>query len=316
HTNMNSPVLSTIGLSAGYRSRTGNNLLFQNLNLALYPGELICLMGPNGSGKSTLIRTLAGLQKPLAGTINRQPPPERDVSDTIPFSVSVVLTDRISAANLTVGELVTFGRYPYVDWSLRMTERDQSIVEGALRDLNLEPLRNQKIYELSDGQMQMAMIARALAQDTRLMLLDEPTAHLDLNNRVEIMTKLRQIAHKSQKAILLATHELDLALQSTDRIWLAGDHHDVIVGVPEDLVLSGAFDNIFRLKGFDLKSGKMQHKAWRDTVVSVIGEGPVSLWTRNALERNGYAITNESADIEVFADSELRWRIRKGEQEH
>jgi len=312
---MSSPVLSTIDLAAGYRTKKGDNALFRDLNLALYPGELICLMGPNGSGKSTLIRTLAGLQKPLAGTINRYPMGHNG-DNSIPFSVSVVLTDRITSANLTVAELITFGRYPYVDWSLRMTEKDRSIVESSLRDLNLESLRDRKIYELSDGQMQMAMIARALAQDTRLMLLDEPTAHLDLNNRVEIMTKLRQIAHKSQKAILLATHELDLALQSTDRIWLAGDHHDVIVGVPEDLVLSGAFDNIFRLKGFDLKSGEMQHKAWRDTVVSVIGEGPVSLWTRNALERNGYAITNESADIEVFADSELRWRIRKGEQEH
>src|SRR5690606_39709849 len=221
--------------------------------------------------------------------------PERDVSDTIPFSVSVVLTDRISAANLTVGELVTFGRYPYVDWSLRMTERDQSIVEGALRDLNLEPLRNQKIYELSDGQMQMAMIARALAQDTRLMLLDEPTAHLDLNNRVEIMALLRQIAHRSKKAILLATHELDLALQGTDRIWLAGRNRDVIVGEPEDLVLTGAFDDIFRFKGFDLKSGKMQHKPYRNVVVSIQGEGPVYLWTRNALERNGYVVSAEPA---------------------
>jgi iron complex transport system ATP-binding protein len=312
---MNSPVLSTIGLSAGYRTRAGDNILFRDLNLALYPGELICLMGPNGSGKSTLIRTLAGLQKPLAGKINRQAGSDRRDGSSIPFSVSVVLTDRISSANLTVAELVTFGRYPYVDWSLRMTEKDRTKVETALRDLNLEPLRDRKVYELSDGQMQMAMIARALAQDTRLMLLDEPTAHLDLNNRVEIMALLRQIAHRSQKAILLATHELDLALQSTDRIWLTGHNQDVIEGVPEDLVLTGAFDDIFRFKGFDLRSGKMQHRAWRDILVSVHGEGPVSLWTRNALERNGYTIASESAHVEVFALSDSAWRLRKGDQE-
>lgn len=312
---MSSPVLSTIRLSAGYRTRKGDNVLFRDLNLSLYPGELICLMGPNGSGKSTLIRTLAGLQKPLSGTINRQAGLQHQSGNSIPFSVSVVLTDRISSANLTVAELIAFGRYPYVDWRLRMTEEDRAIVEASLRDLNLEPLRDRKIYELSDGQMQMAMIARALAQDTRLMLLDEPTAHLDLNNRVEIMALLKEIAYKSRKAILVATHELDLALQSTDRIWLTGHNKDVIVGVPEDLVLNGAFDDIFRFKGFDLKSGKVQHKAYRDTVVSVHGDGPLYLWTRNALERNGYVVATESAHIDVFAVSESTWRIRRGEQE-
>jgi iron complex transport system ATP-binding protein len=313
---MSSPVLSTINLDAGYHTRTGDNVLFRNLNLALYPGELICLMGPNGSGKSTLIRTLGGLQKPLAGTIKRQSVVEQNKGNSIPYSVSVVLTDRISAANLTVGELVTFGRYPYVDWSLRMTEKDRSMVESAIRDLNLEPLRDRKVYELSDGQVQMAMIARALAQDTRLMLLDEPTAHLDLNNRVEIMAMLRKIAHQSHKAILLATHELDLALQSTDRIWLAGHNQEVIVGVPEDLVLTGAFDDIFRFKGFDLKSGKMQHKPSRKMVVAVRGEGPVYLWTRNALERNGYVVTADPADVEVVTLTDTSWKIQRGDRAH
>ena len=312
---MNSPVLSTINLSAGYPGRAGNNVLFRNLNLSLHPGELICLMGPNGSGKSTLIRTLAGLQKPLDGTINRQPVTEHQTANAIPFSVSVVLTDRISAANLTVAELVTFGRYPYVDWSLRMSEKDRSMVETALRDLNLEPLRDRKVYELSDGQMQMAMIARALAQDTRLMLLDEPTAHLDLNNRVEIMALLRQIAHQSHKAILIATHELDLALQSTDSIWLAGGNQEVITGVPEDLVLNGAFDDIFRFKGFDLKTGKMQHKPYRNVVVGLNGAGPLYLWTRNALERSGYVVSATSSHVEVSALSDSAWRIRKGGHE-
>lgn len=313
---MKSPVLSTTGLAAGYRSRTADNVLFRNLNLSLYPGQLVCFMGPNGSGKSTLIRTLAGLQKPLAGTISRQPVAERNDGNPLPFSVSVVLTDRVSAANLTVAELITFGRYPYVDWSLRMTGKDHTIIESAIRDLNLEPLRHRKVFELSDGQMQMAMIARALAQDTQLMLLDEPTAHLDLNNRVEIMAMLKQISHRSHKAILVATHELDLALQTTDQIWLAGRSQDVITGVPEDLVLNGAFDDIFRFKGFDLKSGKMQHKPYRNVVVSLKGEGPVYLWTRNALERNGYIVAAEQSHAEVIVTRETKWSVRtnQGEQ--
>lgn len=296
------PVLTTAGLTAGYGSRAGNNVLFSNLDVSLYPGELVCFMGPNGSGKSTLVRTLAGLQKPLAGRIERTP-------GRLPLTVSVVLTDRITAANLSVKELITYGRYPHLGWSLQLNKEDTLIIDRTIADLRLESIAGKKIFEISDGQMQMAMIARALAQDTQVMLLDEPTAHLDLNNRIEIMTLLRTVAHASRKAILVATHELDLALQTTDQIWLSGRDHDLITGVPEDLVLNGSFDSIFRFKGYDLKTGKMQHRPFRDITVTLLGEGPVYLWTRNALERNGYGVTHEPSAVEVTAHNQTSWTI-------
>src|SRR5690606_34326801 len=119
--------------------------------------------------------------------------------------------------------------------------------------------------------------------DTPVLLLDEPTAHLDLNNRVEIMNILRHLSRSTGKAILLATHELDLALQTADRIWLTGNAANIIEGIPEDLVLNGVFDQIFRFKGYDLKTGKVLHEPFRKTTIQLSGEGPAYLWTKNAL---------------------------------
>src|SRR6478736_8104385 len=272
-------LLQTHSLSVGYSK---DNSLFEDLNLNLKPGELVCFMGPNGIGKSTLIRTLAGLQKPLSGDI------------TTESKIAVVLTDRIHAYHMTVRDLVTFGRYPYLNWNINLTEKDNTIIDRALAQVHLENLADKNIEELSDGQLQMTMIARALAQETEILLLDEPTAHLDLNNRVEIMNLLRHLARTTHKAILIATHELDLALQTADKIWLATSNKKILTGLPEDLVLDGSFDDVFQLKGFDLKTGKMGHEAHRKISVQLIGEGHEYLWTKNALERSGYEIATDS----------------------
>jgi iron complex transport system ATP-binding protein len=140
-------------------------------------------------------------------------------------------------------------------------------------------------------------------------LLDEPTAHLDLNNRVEIMKLLKQLTRDSNKTILTATHDLDLALQTADTIWLTGKNKDIISGIPEDLVLSGQFDSIFEFKGFDLKTGKVIHLPFRNTTIALRGEGHYLLWTKNALERNGYKI-EPSGNIEISIHETSRlWTI-------
>ena len=274
-------LLSIRNLNLGYFNKD-KNLLFENLNLDLVAGELVCFMGSNGIGKSTLIRTLAGLQKPLSGTINTEK------------KIAVVLTDRIHAYNMTVRDLVTFGRYPYLNWNIKLNEEDYSTIDRSIAQVHLEHLADKNIEELSDGQLQMTMIARALAQETEILLLDEPTAHLDLNNRVEIMNLLRHLARTTNKAILIATHELDLALQTTDKIWLATSNKKILTGLPEDLVLDGSFDEVFQLKGFDLKTGKMSHEAHRKISVQLIGEGHEYLWTKNALERSGYEVATDA----------------------
>lgn len=300
--------LETRGLSVGYRNKNKTHQLLSNLNLSVAGGTMICFMGPNGSGKSSLLRTLAGLQPPLSGDIVIHGSGSRRREQ----QVSVVLTDRIQGANLTVEEIITFGRYPYLGWNLRLTDEDRAMLANAVSQVRVGPLLKRKLYELSDGQLQMVMIARALAQDTPVMLLDEPTAHLDLNNRVEVMNLLRELSRSTGKAILLATHELDLALQTADMIWLTGKDQTILEGLPEDLVLNGSFDDIFRFKGFDLKSGKVLHHPHRNVSICLTGEGPAYLWTKNALERNGFHVSDEERDISVSIlqeSAELKWRL-------
>lgn len=303
-------------LTVGYRTKAGNIILFENLELKLNPGHLICLMGPNGAGKSTLIRTLAGLQDPLKGKINfnTESISNKDERAKISQHIAVVLTDRIAASHLTVAELVTLGRYPYLDWTIKLSEHDREIINYAIREVNIEQLADKKIYELSDGQLQMAMIARALTQDTPIILLDEPTAHLDLNNRVEIMKLLKRLTRSGEKSILISTHDLDLALQTADTVWLTGKDKGIISGIPEDLILKDFFDDIFQFKGFDLKTGKVIHTPYRNISVTLHGDGHSYLWTKNALERNGYELGGEG-DIEITVEENpLQWKLFTGDR--
>jgi iron complex transport system ATP-binding protein len=286
-------LIETADLSVGFNPGHRKITLFNKLNLSLRAGELVCFMGPNGVGKTSLMRTLAGLQKPLSGK----------VYSAQEKSISVVLTDRISASHMTVYELVCLGRYPYLSWNISLSKNDIDIIQQAISLVHIESLINKQLFELSDGQLQMVMLARALAQDTPVLILDEPTAHLDLNNRVEIMNILSKLSRSTNKAILLATHELDLALQTANRIWLATDNKSIEEGIPEDLVLNGEFDRVFQFKGFDLKTGKIHHTAHRNIAIRLAGVGHELLWTKNALERNGYHIS-DNAVIEVEVKTE------------
>ncbi len=298
-------IVQTINLSVGYHVDGKELCLFENLDLALAAGELVCFMGPNGIGKSSLIRTLAGLQKSLGGTLRI--PKEQ--------SVALVLTDKITATQMNVYDLISYGRYPYLNWNISLSENDHILINEAIALVGIEPLIEKRLYELSDGQLQMAMIAKALAQDTPVLLLDEPTAHLDLNNRVEIMNTLRELSRTAGKAILVATHELDLALQTADRIWLATYDKNIKVGVPEDLVLDGSFDQVFQFKGFDLKTGRVQHKPYRNLSVKLKGEGHEYLWTKNALERSGFETSEDSSitiEIKSSANS-MSWILISNE---
>jgi iron complex transport system ATP-binding protein len=305
--------LTTSNLRIGYRNGKVEKTLFENLNLELNKGQLVCFMGPNGIGKSSLIRTLAGLQTALAGNISFQGKDKNSAE-----VISVVLTDKIASANMTVYDLVSFGRYPYVRWNVNLSYEDEEVIHRAINHVHIESLSDTPLHMLSDGQLQMAMIARAIAQDTPIILLDEPTAHLDLNNRVEIMKLLRRLAKTTKKAILVATHELDLALQTADWIWLTTREKSVLSGMPEDLVLDGSFDSIFQFKGFDLKTGKVQHQADKNINVSLVGEGYEYLWTKNALERNGFDVSLEKTERHVTIvknKGSLSWLLKSAQGE-
>ncbi len=317
---MNETILTTHDLTIGYARPT--RIVAANVNVSLSGGELVCLIGPNGAGKSTLLRTLAGMQPPLNGQVRLM---DDDIGGLKPQELarrlSIVLTERVSVGMLPVYELVALGRYPYTDWSGRLTPEDEAVVFRAIEAVGAVELARRQVGELSDGERQKVMIARALAQEPGLMLLDEPTAFLDLPRRVEIMRMLRELARSTGRAILLSTHDLDLALRTADRIWLMPMHGQVQVGAPEDLVLSGAFEAAFRSEGveFDREIGSFRVSANGVGQVTLVGEGVDALWTRRALEREGFTVTANGATTRVEIVSQgggTRWRVMANDTVH
>jgi len=286
------PVLDAERLVAGYRTRRSRVPVVGPVTLSLRPNALTCLLGPNGSGKSTLLRTLAGMQLPLSGRVCLA---GSDVHRLLPRErarcLSVVLTDRVAAGLLTAYDLVAFGRHPFTDWSGRLDPTDHAAVQQAIRAVGAEPLAGRLVSELSDGERQKVMVARALAQDPSVMVLDEITAFLDLPRRVETMQLLGRLAHDHGRAVLLSTHDLDLALRHADVLWvLAGGV--VATGLPEELVLNGALEAAFSVEGltFDRFRGTFHGRSLRRGRIRLRGEGLDTHWTRHALERAGFSV--------------------------
>jgi iron complex transport system ATP-binding protein len=283
-------LLSARNLQTGYRSGAKRIIVANALpELLLRPGQLICLLGPNGSGKSTLLRTLAGLQPPLSGEIHIEGI-HRWTSAAVARKIGLVLTDRVSGNNLTVASLVALGRYPWSGWLGGLNADDRASIEWAIGATGIGSLRDRKIHTLSDGQSQKVMLARALAQDTPILMLDEPTAHLDLPSRILLMRLLHRLARETRKAILLSTHELDLALQVADEVWLLQSGGQLLSGAPEDLVLNGSFESAFSEEKvvFDKGSGNFIIYIPQEKPVRLTGEGILLFWTRRALRRAGF----------------------------
>jgi iron complex transport system ATP-binding protein len=291
---MGQALLHTNALHIGYHSGKQDIIKIAGpLNLSLYPGQMICVLGPNGSGKSTLLRTLSGLHRPLSGSvmlggrnINQLKPKE------LARQISLVLTENIRNGNLDVYALIALGRYPYSGWLGILTESDKTAIDQAINVTGTAEFLNRKIDSLSDGECQKVMLARAMAQDTPLIILDEPTAHLDLPSRIQLMRLLHQLAKETQKAILISTHELDLALQVADQIWLMDNTGQVAAGLPEELVLNGSFQQAFYKEGisFDTTTGTFPVHSIGKEEVAVVGNGATAFWTRRAMNRLGYTI--------------------------
>jgi len=291
-------ILTTKNLSIGYSKKGKSDIIQSALDLQLKAGELVCLIGPNGSGKSTLLRTLTGLQKPLAGTTFID---GNDITgikqNEKALLLALVLTEKVEIENTTVYNLVSLGRHPHSDWWGNITTEEDAVIREAIEMVHMEHKMDQNINELSDGERQRAMIAKALAQDTPIIMLDEPTAHLDLPNRVEIMLLLHKLAHKTQKAILLSTHELDLALQAADRIWLISSEYGIECGVPEDLVFNGSFTRTFQSKSyyFNAANGNFSLNYPMSKRVWVTGDKTRMYWTLRALARAGYMVVQDAS---------------------
>ena len=302
-------------LRTGYTERRRSVVISPDLSLSIRPGEIVMLMGPNGSGKSTLMHTMAGLLPPLAGEVQLGEKPLSSLTmKEVARQLSLVLTERIPAGNMDVWEVVTIGRYPYTGFRGVLSAEDKRICEEALATCCLTELRERIFDTLSDGEKQRVMIARALAQETPLILLDEPTAHLDLPSRLEVTTMLRTLAHELGKSILISTYELDLALGWADTIWLLDRSGAITAKAPEDLILDGDIERVFgdpRLR-FDSERGEFSIAEEPGQQIHLTGEGLRYSWTCRALHRLGYGIISgdlppETSSITI---SEAGWTLR------
>ena len=318
---MSTCALRADSLEIGYRhGARGRTVVARNLRLELDVGEVVCLVGPNGAGKSTLLRTLTGLQPALGGRVFVE---DADIHDLDlkerARKIGVVLTERVNVGLLPSFDLVALGRHPHTDWTGGLTPHDLSVVEWALDAVGALHLRDRSVSELSDGERQKIMIARALAQEPAIIILDEPTAYLDLPRRVEIMGLLKKLARTTDRAILLSTHDLDLAIRAADRMWLMSGAGTIHVGSPEDLVLSGELESVFAGEGvaFDAEHGSFHLTAETRGFVRLIGDGTAAIWTRRALRREGFELTDDGTlslcTVRVSSEADGRsWSIGDG----
>ncbi|WP_222984466.1 ABC transporter ATP-binding protein [Flagellimonas meishanensis] len=246
-------IISVEKLSIGYKSK----VVTTSIDFSLERGILCGIVGINGIGKSTLLRTLGRFQPKLGGTIMlKQKKLEDHSQPQLAKELSVVLTEQPASKNLTVQELIALGRQPYTNWIGGLSQKDKEHVQHSLDAFLLNDLRSSKCHELSDGQLQRVLIARAMAQDTPLILLDEPTTHLDLYHKAQILKMLQQLAHQNQKTIVFTSHEIDLAIQLCDKILIL-DGMDNPFGEPCDLIEQRHFERLFPsdMVQFDTKTG-------------------------------------------------------------
>lgn len=251
-------ILTSSNLSIGYTTKKEQIVIAQNLNLNLKSGTLIALIGANGIGKSTLLRTLTGIQKPLSGSVFLN---EKDLkkfnAQELAQNLSLVLTEKLPPSNLTVFELIALGRQPYTNWLGTLSAIDLEKVNQAIALVQIEHLAQKKHFEISDGQLQKVLIARALAQDTPLIILDEPTTHLDLLHKVSVFKLLKKLSQETNKCILFSTHDVDLAIQLSDEM-IVMTEKSVVQDEPCNLISKGVFNELFKDENiaFDGEKGK------------------------------------------------------------
>lgn len=309
-----SPILTFQNLKLGYYHSSNADVLLNDFQEELPSRKLIALIGPNGAGKSTLLRTIAGMQKPLSGDIKLLGKSLFSLSAReLAKHLSVVLTDRQTISYLKASEVVAMGRFPHTGWLGNFSNTDRRKVEAAVQQASITHLMHKAMYQLSDGERQKVMIARALAQDTPLMILDEPTTHLDVVNRTGIIDLLRTLVHKQKKSIIYSTHDIELALQVADRIWLMHDQ-SITNRIPEDLVLDGTLTEVMSnaLAPFDLNSGTFRVVQKNQIPIRLIGSGVRTNWTKRALERSGYRISTEDSQT-INVDESGYWLIENHE---
>jgi iron complex transport system ATP-binding protein len=313
------PVLRTRELAVGYGTRRSRRAVLERVNVQAHAGELVCLLGPNGIGKSTLLRTLARMQPALWGSIELGGADLRSITSAeLARRLGVVLTERVMVEALPVRRIVELGRYPHSGWFGRITGQDRRAVDWAIDAVGARHLAERDFSRLSDGERQRVMIARALAQEPVLLVLDEPTAFLDVPSRVELMALLRRLTRDGALAVVVSTHDLELALRTADCVWLVMPGGEVIAGAPEDVVLAGGVAQTFDGRQIRFRPEERSFRLLTgDRGEAVIhGRGLRAALATAVLEREGYAVVRSSEPCALSVRvHESGWHASSGDVE-
>ena len=306
-------ILSLDSLKIGYVSGKYENVLLPPLTASANSGELIAVIGRNGIGKSTLLRTLTGLQPPLGGEVFYSGKNIRDYSRMeLAQKVGYISTEIVKVTNMRVYDLVALGRFPHTNWIGKIEMNDHEIILDALRKTSMESFSRKFVSELSDGERQKTMIARILAQDTGIMIMDEPTAFLDIAGKYEILHLMQMLSNNSDKTIIFSTHDLQMAISQSDKIWLILDN-TLIEGAPEDLMIAGAFDHLFNSSTvlFNSEDGTFSFRSDTKGSIYIEGVGNKKHWTEKAINRAGFTVSKEKTYpyIIIPSDSNNFWRL-------
>ena len=308
-------------LTIGYKKK----IIAEGVNASIRKGELTCLLGSNGVGKSTLLKTLSGFLDKLGGNIFIM---GKELNSYTPLELSktlgVVLTDKCDIRNMSAREIVGMGRSPYTSFWGRLDKEDYRIVDEAIDMIGINHLRDRMVHTLSDGERQKVMIAKSLAQETPVIFLDEPTAFLDFPSKVEIMQLLHKLTREAGKTIFLSTHDMELALQIADKLWIMDRKCGFAIGTPEDLAISGDLSSFFTRKGiaFDYETGLFKVENKLSKTVCLKGKhGPIQNMVKKALHRNGIGFIktpdeNTNIIITVEADPATPFTVQLGNEEY
>jgi iron complex transport system ATP-binding protein len=305
-------ILSLDSLKIGYFSGKTRKVLLPPLNASAASGELIAVIGRNGIGKSTLLRTLAGLQEPLGGEILFDGRNVKDYSRMeLALKVGYISTEIVKVSNMSVYDLVALGRFPHTNWIGKIEKEDHERIVDAISKTAMGSFCQKYLSELSDGERQKAMIARILAQDTGIMVMDEPTAFLDIAAKYDILHLLHHLSGDNGKTIIFSTHDLQMAISQSDKIWLILDD-DLIEGAPEDLMISGSFEHLFSSTSvsFNIEDGTFSFRS--DTMGNIYIEGTYKrFWTEKAVNRAGFSVAKEKTSTYIILPSETNsyWQL-------
>lgn len=299
------PAIHIEHLTIGYPGSHNTKTVARDINSTICRSELTCLLGANGVGKSTLLRTLSGFQSQLSGSIRILDKEINTYSDReLSRILGVVLTEKCDIRNMNVRELVGMGRSPYTGFWGKLNNSDKEIVDRAIGQVHIQELASRMIHTLSDGERQKVMIAKALAQETPIIFLDEPTAFLDFPSKVEIMQLLHSLTRQDNKTIFMSTHDLELALQIADKVWLMDRTNGITVGTPEDLALEKHLSHFFARKGitFDMESGLFRITNNYRRKIRLTGHGAKYAMVRKALQRNEIE-ANRNIESDIFIET-------------